>query len=88
LKSLKIRQNLFGENDGDVANLFSNFGCLYQDLGNLQKAEEFYLKSLQIRKNVFGENYSDVENSLKNFGSQNIGNLQTEEFLLKSLNSF
>ena len=44
-------------------------------MGNLQKAEEFYLKSLKIRQNLFGENHSDVAQSYNNlslFYSQSI----------------
>ena len=88
LKSLKIYENLFGENHSDVAMSYNNLGNLYDNKGNLSKAEEFYLKSLKIYENLFGENHSDVAKSYNNLGSlyDNMGNLpKAEEFLLKSL---
>ena len=42
-------------------------------MGNLPKAEEFYLKSLKIYENLFGENHSHVAtlyNNLSLFYSQ------------------
>ena len=30
-------------------------GSLYKNMGNLPKAEEFYVKSLKIRQNLFGD---------------------------------
>ena len=88
LKSLKIRQNLFGENHSNVATSYNNLGSLYDNMGNLPKAEEFYLKSLKIRQNLFGENHSNVATSYNNLGGlhYNMGNLpKAEEFYLKSL---
>ena len=57
-------------------------------MGNLPKAEEFYLKALKIRLNLFGENHSDVAASFNNLAIlyNNMGNLpNAEEFYLKSL---
>ena len=70
---------------GDV---WHNLGFLYDNVGNLPKAEDFHLKSLKIRQNLFGENHSNVAGSYNNLGSlyENMGNLQkAEEFYLKSL---
>ena len=57
LKSLKIRQNLFGEDHCDVAMSLHNLGCFYDNMGNLPKAEEFYLKSLKIRQTLSGNSF-------------------------------
>ena len=65
LRSLKINQNLFGENHSDVAISLKNLGDLYKNMGNLPKAEEFQLRSLKIRQNLIGEKNSD---SLNNTG--------------------
>ena len=81
LKSLKIRQNLLGENHSDVAMYYINLGVLYHNMGNLPKAEEFYLKSLKIRQNLFGENHPNVATSYNNLGGlyDNMGNLPKAE---------
>ena len=88
MKSLTIRQKLFGENHANVANSFNNLGDLYENMGNLQKAEEFYSKSITIRQKLFGENHADVAQSFNNLGVlyEKMGNLQkAEEFYSKSL---
>ena len=74
MKSLKIRQNLFGENHSFTAQSLNNLGFLYNILGNLEKAEEFYLKSLKICQNLFSENHSDVDNLGTLY--DNLGNLR------------
>ena len=46
-------------------------------MGNLTKAEEFYLKSFKIRQNLFGENHYNVATSYNNlslFYTQSIKN--------------
>ena len=62
-------------------NVWCNLGLLYDNMGNLQKAEEFYLKSFKIYENLFGENHSDVATSYNNLGSlyYNMGNLPKAE---------
>ena len=76
------------ENHSDVAMSLNNLGALYYNMGNLPKAEEYYIKSLKIRQNLFGENHSDVATCLNNLGILyiNMGNLpKAEEFNIKSL---
>ena len=87
LKSLHIRQTLFGEINSQAANSLNNLGSLYYNIKNLPKAEEFYLNSLQIRQKLFGENHSDVAASFNNLGLlyDNMGDIwKAEEFYLKS----
>ena len=70
------------------ADLLGNFGQLYENMGNLSKAEDFYLRSLEIKQKIFGETHSDVALSLKTLGTlyQNMGNRpKAEEFFLRSL---
>ena len=65
----------------------SNLGDLKKEMGNLLKAEQFYLKSLRVYQNLFGENNSDVALSCKFLGKfyENMGNLaKAEEFYLRS----
>ena len=52
----------------DVGTSYFNLGSLCENMGNLPKAEEFYLKSLKIYENLFGENHSDVAMSYNNLG--------------------
>ena len=69
------------------ADVFNTLACLFDDKGDLPKAEEYYLKSLKILQNIFGTNHSDVADSLNNLGSlyDKMGDLQkAEEYYLKS----
>jgi len=69
LKSLKIKQYLFGENHADVATSLNNLRLLYKKLGNLVS---------------FGENHADVATSLNNLRLlyKKLGNLEVaEEFI-------
>jgi len=74
-------------NKEDFATTFNNLGYLYVNMGNLPKAEVFYLKSLKTRLDLFGEKHSLTATSYNNLGylSDNMGNLQkAEEIYLKS----
>ena len=51
MRSLKIRQNLFGENHSEVAASLKNLIALYKIMGNLPKTDEFQLRSLKITQN-------------------------------------
>ena len=35
-----------------TAGSYNNLGALYQDMGNYQKADEFYMKGLKIQEKV------------------------------------
>ena len=88
LKSLTIRQSLYGENHTDLATSMNNLGLLYKKMQNLPKAEEFYLKSLKNNENLFGEKHSEVATSLNNLGLLyfSMNNLEkAEENQIKSL---
>lgn len=88
LKSLTIRQSLYGENHTDLATSMNNLGLLYKKMQNLPKAEEFYLKSLKNNENLFGEKHCEVATSLNNLGLLyfNMNNLEkAEENQMKSL---
>ena len=69
LKSLKIRQIAFGENDINVSASLNNLGNLYFNTGNLIKAEDFYSKSFKIEQNILTENHSLIALSLSNLAS-------------------
>ena len=66
MKSLKIRQNIFGENHPDVAMSLLNLANLYHVIRKTGKAEELYLSSLKIYEGIFGENHYNVAMSSYN----------------------
>jgi len=94
LKSLKIRQNLFGENHSSVAESFRQLGDLYRSMGNVKKTEEnmqktieFYLKLLKIRQNLFGDDHPSLAKLFDILGDlyREMGMLEiAEEFYEKS----
>ena len=53
LEALSIDEQTLGINHPDYASSLNNLGVLYNDLGNYNKAEYYYLKALKIRKNIF-----------------------------------
>ena len=63
LKSLKIYENLFGENHSNVDDSLNNLGNLCENMGNLPKTKELFLKSLKIHENLFSEHFFDVAQS-------------------------
>jgi len=48
IRHLKICQNIYEENDVNVAESFMNLGSLYKTMKLFAKSEENYLKSLNI----------------------------------------
>lgn len=71
-----------------IADLCGNYGELYNNLGNLNKAEEFYKKSMEIKLEIFGEHHSETADAFNNMGSLycDKGELEkAEEYYKKSL---
>jgi len=88
LKKCENNEHNTFRNKKDFARTFNNFGCLYDNMGDFPKAEDFYLKSLRIRLDLFGKNHSCTATSYNNLGLlyDNMGNLaKAEKFHLKSL---
>jgi tetratricopeptide (TPR) repeat protein len=67
-KSLKIVENISGENHPSTATNYNNLGSLYQDMKKYDKALPLYEKSLEIRENILGINHPDVAGSFNNLG--------------------
>ena len=70
---------------------FHNLGTLCKNLGNLKKAEEFYLKSLKIRQNSSGTFILMFQCSLNHLGLlyNNLGNLEkAEDMRINSIEQF
>lgn len=62
LKAIKIKEQLLGPEDYEVALSIGHLASLYNyDIGLFEKAEQLYLKSIEIGIKLFGEGYSGLE---------------------------
>jgi len=62
LKAIKIKENLLGRDDYEVALSIGHLASLYNyDMKNFDKAEELYLRSIAIGEKLFGPAYSGLE---------------------------
>ncbi len=59
-QSLKLRENLLGENHPDIADCVHNFAELYRAQKNYDRAEPLYQRALRIRENSFGRESAEV----------------------------
>ena len=87
LKSLRIKEKIYGENHQNTADSYINLGKLYYSMGNPMKAKNLLLKSLEIRR-INGEKDEKIAKSYDELAGLNIkiGNfLKAEQFFLKSL---
>merc|ERR1712241_727020 len=58
----KIKENLLGRDDYEVALSIGHLASLYNyDMKNFDKAEELYLRSIAIGEKLFGPAYSGLE---------------------------
>lgn len=65
---LETRKTYLGENNPDYAASLALKASLYERLGELKLAEEYYNKSLQARKPYTGEEHPDYAGGLSNLG--------------------
>jgi tetratricopeptide (TPR) repeat protein len=79
-ESLRIRQELYGEKNEDVAYSLSNVGSAFGNLGKYEEELEYAQKALALRKELLGEKHPDVATSLNNVGGAfgNLGNYQED----------
>lgn len=87
-KSLKIRINLFGENNPLVAETYNSIGLAYSEKRDLQKAFEFVNKAVVISSNLNGVNRASIATYYNNLGEFciELGDApKTIEYLCKSL---
>jgi tetratricopeptide (TPR) repeat protein len=66
--SLSIRKNLSSFNKLDLAWIYNNMGCLYVDIGDLNRALKYQQKAYDIRKKCLPSTHSDLATSLSNLG--------------------
>jgi tetratricopeptide (TPR) repeat protein len=68
-KSLEIRLKIYGEENPDVANTYSNISVILREQGEYDKALEYSKKSLAIRLKLFEQDHPDVASSYQNTGN-------------------
>jgi CHAT domain-containing protein len=65
LQVLDAKCEIFDENSLELSSLYNDLGCLYSDMGDIEKGDQYLLKSLTIRSELNGEYHPD--NILINF---------------------
>jgi len=64
LKSLEIRERVYGERHPTIARTLTNLGVLYRGSERKAESEALFLRALQMRKDLFGNVHSEVAGSL------------------------
>ncbi|MBQ2303223.1 MAG: tetratricopeptide repeat protein [Bacteroidales bacterium] len=67
LRFIRLSEATNGQND-ITAGAYNNIGIVYDNLGDYDKALEYYFKALEIKKAVLGENNADTAGSYNNIG--------------------
>ena len=81
-------KKILGEEHPDTATSYNNIGNTYYNIGDYNKALEYYELSLKIRKKILGEEHPDTAVSYNNIGNSyyNIGDYKKAlEYLELSL---
>ncbi|RLD82913.1 MAG: hypothetical protein DRJ10_04525, partial [Bacteroidetes bacterium] len=73
-KAESILLNKFGEKDIRLAEIYSLYAILYQNMGDADSSEEFAKKSMDFRINVLGETHKSTNKSVLNYASILISN--------------
>jgi tetratricopeptide (TPR) repeat protein len=84
----EICEGVYGENHLETARSYNDIGLCYTDMGDNQKALEYYNKSLVICEKLLGKNHPYTARNYSNIGVTYtyIGDYQTAlEYLQKSL---
>ena len=68
IRSLKMREELCGEEDAAVASSLNNLASIYSVLGEHQIAKYYYQRSLALAKKCFEETHPQVADCLNNLG--------------------
>ena len=66
MRSLEIREKVFGKEHPDVANSLNNLAGIYHEQGKYEEAEPLLRRSLSIYKKAFGEESFEVAFGLNN----------------------
>jgi len=64
LKSLEIRERVYGEKHPTIARTLTNLAVLYRSSERKAESEALFLRALQMRKDLFGNIHSEVAGSL------------------------
>lgn len=67
LRFIRLSEETNGQN-GLTAGSYGNIGLVYRNLGDYNKAFEYYFKALEIRKDVLGEKHPNTAGSYGNIG--------------------
>lgn len=67
LRFIRLSEQTNGQNE-TTATSYNNIGIVYANLGDYDKALEYYFKALEIYKVVLGEKHSDTASSYNNIG--------------------
>jgi CHAT domain-containing protein len=67
-QALKMRQEILGPDNPEVANSLLNVGLYYRHLGEIREAEDAYLRALAIREKSLGPDHPAVSFVLHNLG--------------------
>src|SRR5262249_18013239 len=66
LRSLELKERLFGPNHIETGLTLNNLGLYYKSLGRLAEARNAYQRALTIFQNVFGASHANVADVLYN----------------------
>ena len=67
-KALIIREKVLGMNHVDTAGSYSNIGVVYRNMGDNDKAKEFYYKTLDVFEKVLGAEHPSTATVYGNIG--------------------
>ena len=67
-ESLKIRREIFGENNRETAKVYEFLGLIEEEKGNYKNSIKLLELCYNILSKIFDENHSEIANSLFNLG--------------------
>ena len=67
LKSLKIRETIYGEIDSNVASSLSNLSFLYDSNGKKEEALNFALKAYKMSDKIYGPKHPETVKYQKHY---------------------
>ena len=65
---MNIYQKLYQLRHPDLAIIYNNIGCVYDDQNKYLKAITYYEKALQVDKTFYGENHPNIALRYINLG--------------------